>query len=141
MMTRFAVLLAIATLWLVGIASSQKKSVEKVPVRHTSAASGSQMYLAYCASCHGREGKGDGPAASALKMPPTNLTLLAKHNNGTFPRNQVYEAISGQHNITAHGSKEMPVWGNLFRSFDPHEGMTMLRLNNLTDFVASLQQK
>ncbi len=141
MMTRFAVLLAIATLCLAGIASSQKKSVEKVPVRHISAASGSQMYLAYCASCHGREGKGDGPAAPALKMPPTNLTLLAKRNNGAFPRNQVYEAISGQHAITAHGSKEMPVWGNLFRSVDPHGGVTMLRLNNLTDFIASLQQK
>ncbi|HET7205096.1 MAG TPA: cytochrome c [Terriglobales bacterium] len=141
MHSRFAALLILLTVSLAFLASGQKKTVEKVPIRHTSPASGPEMYRAYCASCHGTAGKGDGPAASALKMAPADLTMLAKLNNGTFPRNEVYEAISGQHSIPAHGSKDMPVWGTLFRSVDPHESISMLRINNLTDYIASLQAK
>jgi mono/diheme cytochrome c family protein len=124
-----------------GIVSAQQKTIEKVPIQHTSAASGSQMYVAYCAACHGTNGKGDGPAASALKAPPADLTNLAKRHDGKFPRNEVYDAISGQRSIAAHGSKDMPVWGTLFRSMDAHESFSMLRLKNLTDYIESLQAK
>jgi len=141
MNTRCALSLMFATLFLAGTTSGQEKTVEKVPMRHTSPASGAEMYRSYCAACHGPNGKGDGPAASALKTPPADLTTLAKRHDGTFPKNEVYETISGQHTVSAHGSKEMPVWGNLFRSVDPHQGITMMRINNLTDYIASLQQR
>ena len=128
-------------LCLTGISFAQQKTIEKVPIQHTSAASGSQMYAAYCAACHGTKGKGDGPAASALKVPPADLTTLAKRHDNKFPRNEVYDAISGERSIAAHGSKEMPVWGTLFRSMDAHESFSMLRLKNLTDYIESLQAK
>ena len=67
------------------------------------------MFNNYCASCHGPNGKGDGPAAPALKQQPTDLTLLSQKNNGNFPGVNVMKAIE---NVTqnVHGSKEMPVW-------------------------------
>jgi mono/diheme cytochrome c family protein len=140
MRIRSSVLLC-AGLCLAVIAYAQETKIEKVPIQHTSAASGSQMYVAYCAACHGKDGKGDGPAASALKVPPTDLTTLAKRNNGKFPRNEVYDTISGQRSVAAHGSKDMPVWGTLFHSIDANESWSMLRLKNLTDYIESLQVK
>ncbi|HXY01998.1 MAG TPA: c-type cytochrome [Terriglobales bacterium] len=141
MTARSSIVLVVAGLCLAGIGVAQEKTIEKIPIQHTSAASGPQMYVAYCAACHGKDGKGDGPAASALKVAPTDLTTLAKRNNGKFPRNEVYDAISGQRAIAAHGSKEMPVWGTLFHSIDAHESWSMLRLKNLTDYIETLQVK
>jgi mono/diheme cytochrome c family protein len=120
---------------------SQQTTVEKVPIRHTSPGSAKEMYTAYCAACHGKDGKGDGPAASALKVAPPDLTTLAKRNNGVFPRDHVYGTITGQVPIAAHGSKDMPVWGTLFRSIDSADSFTMMRLKNLTDYIESLQAK
>ena len=119
----------------------QQTKVEKVPVRHTSASSGQEMYVNYCAACHGKDGKGDGPAASALKVAPADLTALTKNNNGVFPRDRVYGTIKGDISIPVHGSKEMPVWGRLFRSVDNNNALTLLRLKNLTDYIESLQVK
>ena len=72
------------------------------------------MYTNYCAVCHGTEGKGNGPAADALKTPPADLTMLSKKNGGTYPAIKVGSAIRGDAHVAAHGSKEMPVWGKLF---------------------------
>ncbi len=62
-----------------------QKVIKHVPVKPTSAASGQEMYNSYCAVCHGKDGKGNGPAAEALKVPPTDLTSLAKNNGGKYP--------------------------------------------------------
>jgi mono/diheme cytochrome c family protein len=141
MTSRSSIGLFAVVLCLTGVGVTQQKTIENVPIQHTSAASGSQMYVAYCAACHGKDGKGDGPAASALKVPPADLTALAKRNNGKFPRNEVHDAISGERSVTAHGSKEMPVWGTLFHSIDAHDSISMMRLKNLTDYIESLQAK
>ncbi|HXR18231.1 MAG TPA: c-type cytochrome [Terriglobales bacterium] len=135
-------ILAIASgIVLCGFCLSQQATVEKVPIGHTSPASAQQMYVAYCAACHGKDGKGGGPAASALKVAPPDLTTLAQRNNGVFPRDRVYATINGQAAVSAHGSKEMPVWGRLFESVDNANSWTLLRLKNLTDYVESLQAK
>ena len=63
-------------------AQDQKPEVKHAPVPVTSARSGKEMFQAYCASCHGADAKGDGPAAAALKSKPANLTELAKNNGG-----------------------------------------------------------
>jgi len=87
---------------------AQTKELKKEPIQMTSAASGSEMYKSYCAACHGKDGKGDGPAATALKAPPSDLTQLAKKNNGKFPADHVaYELRAGV--AGAHGSADMPV--------------------------------
>jgi mono/diheme cytochrome c family protein len=81
---------------------------------------GEGLFQGYCASCHGRTGKGEGPAAQALKTRTADLTLLAQRNGGTFPRERVTRYIaSGEPATAAHGSKDMPVWGPVFVGLAP----------------------
>ena len=73
------------------------------------------MFTQYCAPCHGLDGKGNGPAASAMKSQPTDLTQLARKHDGKFPANSVASALKfGSGSAGAHGSADMPVWGPLF---------------------------
>ncbi|HYW40900.1 MAG TPA: c-type cytochrome [Terriglobales bacterium] len=118
------------------------KAIKHVPIKSTSPVSGKDMYTAYCAVCHGTDGKGGGPAASALKIPPTDLTLLSKNNGGKYPALKVTSSIHGESNLPAHGSKEMPVWGTLFWNMSGgHEGEVQQRVTNLTKYIESLQAK
>jgi mono/diheme cytochrome c family protein len=75
---------------------------------------GKSEFQSSCASCHGMDGKGKGPVGAQLKVPPPDLTVLARNNNGAFPTNTVYETIEGSKTIAAHGVREMPVWGERF---------------------------
>ena len=119
-----------------------EKSIKHVPIKPTSAVSGKEMYTTYCAVCHGTDGKGGGPAASALKAPPSDLTVLSKNNGGKYPALKVTAAIHGEGGVPAHGSKEMPVWGALFFSMSGgHESEVQQRVTNLTKYIESLQQK
>jgi mono/diheme cytochrome c family protein len=119
-----------------------QKVIKHVPVKSTSPVSGKEMYKAYCAVCHGIDGKGGGPAASALKVPPTDLTLLGKNNGGKYPALKVSSSIRNESDLPAHGSKEMPVWGTLFWSMSSgHEGEVQQRVANLTKYIESLQAK
>jgi mono/diheme cytochrome c family protein len=117
--------------------------IKQVPVRPTSAASGKQMYNAYCAVCHGADGKGGGPAAAALKTQPTNLAQLARDNGGNFPEAHIYSILQFGMEEPAHGSKDMPVWGPALRSLDkgaPSQDMLEhQRLANLTSYLKTLQ--
>ena len=101
------------------------------------------MFVTYCAVCHGQDGKGAGPAAEALKKPPADLTQLTRKNNGKFPDQRVSLVIStGPSEILAHGSKEMPVWGDLFKHLGSNDpGVVRLRVVNLTDYIKSIQAK
>lgn len=118
------------------------KVIQHAPVKATSPASGKEMYTTYCAVCHGTDGKGGGPAASALKVPPADLTTLSKSNGGKYPALKVTSAIRGESDHPAHGTKEMPVWGSLFWSMSHgHEGEVQQRVANLTQYIESLQAK
>jgi mono/diheme cytochrome c family protein len=104
--------------------------------------SGAELYAAYCASCHGATGKGDGPAAPALKVPPPDLTVLAKRNGGRYPDGQVYQIIEWGGAIASHGSREMPVWGVAFRPLiRENQKEVSVRIHALTDYIGALQQK
>jgi mono/diheme cytochrome c family protein len=103
---------------------------------------GAQIFRNYCAPCHGADGKGQGPVASALKHRPSDLTLISRRNGGRFPRDRVKATIAGQEQpISAHGSREMPVWGPVFHEVERDQDWGEVRLENVTTFVQSLQQK
>jgi mono/diheme cytochrome c family protein len=120
----------------------QTKTVQHVTIKSTSAASGKEMFTSYCAVCHGTDGKGGGPAASALKTAPADLTLLSKNNGGKYPALKVSSAIRGTNDLPAHGSKDMPVWGPLFFGLsNGHEGEVQQRVSNLTTYIETLQAK
>jgi mono/diheme cytochrome c family protein len=119
-----------------------KPEIRNVPATYTNPAVGKEMYTSYCASCHGVDGKGDGPAAPALKMPATNLTALSARNGGTFPATHVAAVIQGSAMTPAHGSKEMPVWGPIFLTMGGHSSaQAQLRIRNLTNYLESIQAK
>jgi mono/diheme cytochrome c family protein len=116
------------------------QEIKKGNIQPTPPGSGKEMFEQYCAVCHGKEAKGNGPAAEALKKRPADLTQLARKNNGTFPELRVINFISGDSNIAAHGSRDMPMWGHLFQSLSPNDqGVVKIRLANLTDYIKSLQ--
>jgi hypothetical protein len=73
-----------------------------------------QDFHFHCAACHGSDGKGDGPVARLLKIQPPDLTRLAERNGGTFPEDAVFKTIAGNDMPRSHGTREMPVWGDLF---------------------------
>ena len=142
MRTRTQLSAIILFLIAAGLVMAQQQSnvtIKKAPAPNTSPASGKEMYLSYCASCHGKNGTGNGLAAPALKMPATDLTELSKQNKGVFPAAHV-NTILTVGDGAAHGSAEMPVWGPVFRSFKPgDQAQVQQRVTNLTQYLESLQ--
>ncbi len=136
-----AVLLLVTAGFALFAAAQSTKEIKKAPISPTAVNSGPEMFKNYCAACHGVDGKGGGPAAAALKIPPADLTALAKKNSGKFPTARVERVIGGDDAIAAHGSSEMPLWRPLFDSLSPsNESMAKLRIANLTKYIESLQK-
>lgn len=138
--------LILATVSAVGVAQNAPAQtppvVKHVPIPNAPSNSGEAMFNSYCAVCHGKDGKGAGPAAPAMKTPPTDLTLLAKSNSGKYPAAHVVSVIRGQATTAAHGSPEMPVWGPLFSSISQgHEAQVQQRVANLVKYIETLQAK
>jgi mono/diheme cytochrome c family protein len=102
---------------------------------------GPDLYRMYCATCHGRDGKGGGPAAAALKTPPPDLTVLARRRNGVFPAFEAETIIRGSKALTAHGSGDMPVWGPIFYALDPSDARVKARIASLVSYLSSIQQR
>jgi mono/diheme cytochrome c family protein len=117
-------------------------TVKHVPIANTPSNSGKEMFNNYCAVCHGKDAKGTGPAASAMKTPPADLTVLAKTSGGKFPSAHVAAVIRGQATTVSHGNQEMPVWGPLLSSISQgHEAQVQQRISNLVAYIESLQVK
>jgi len=145
--TKFISLAGIVVL-VAGLSAAQQKpaestpTVKHVPIANTSPNSGKEMFKSYCAVCHGTDAKGNGPAASALKIPPTDLTILAQKNGGKYPAAHVAALIRGQASVPSHGTQDMPIWGPLFSSISQgHESQVQQRTANLVGYIESLQAK
>jgi mono/diheme cytochrome c family protein len=136
----FVALLVVSCLILNAGSQDSKPTIKMVPPSPTSAASGPEMFNTYCAVCHGVSGKGDGPAAASLKHAPPDLTQIARKNGGKFPEIRVFLSITEDVN-GAHGSSEMPVWGPVFRSLQLGDSLWRLRVENLTEYIRTLQAK
>jgi len=140
--TRTGLMLATTLLSFAIFAGAQDTTVKKVPIKTSNPTSGAEMYKQYCAVCHGADAKGDGPAASALKVAPPDLTTLAKRHDGKFPDDYVANVLRNGAKAPAHGTAEMPVWGPLFAAMSQgDESQVMMRISNLTRYIKSVQQK
>jgi mono/diheme cytochrome c family protein len=133
-----------------GILSQTRPPAHESELPPTFVPSGERMYKQFCAACHGSDAKGHGPAASSLKVPPSDLTTLAKRYKGKFPYNYVSSVLHFGPGLSAHGSSAMPTWGPIFGRLDDHsKGPSPLareiavrdRIQNLCDYLASLQTK
>ena len=131
---------AILSLLVLSLRAQQKPEVKTAPVPFSKPESGAVMYKDYCAACHGLTGKGDGPAAGALKSPVPDLTTLSKRSGGEFPDAKLaYLLNHGGSTTGIHGSEDMPIWGKLFKSVNAD--LVKLRIANLTNYLKTLQQK
>ena len=128
------------------IAGAQENQIKKTQVKPTSPVSGAQMFKEYCAVCHGPSGKG---VATALKVPPPDLTTLAQRHDGKFPDDYVSNVLKNGVQNPAHGSGEMPVWGPIFDTMNRWKALcpgmdetpVTLRITNLTNYLKSIQKK
>lgn len=120
---------AVCVLTVIGTAAAQDEGkVEQ----------GAVLYKQYCAACHGLNGKGNGPAAPAMKNEPADLTMLQKKGE-EFPFFRVRTVVDGELDVTAHGSRDMPIWGEYFRATGG-EGRELVNVNNLANFLKSIQR-
>ena len=140
MRTSITCLLAFSVIAIGALGADNKPTIKNVQVTQTSAASGAEMFSQYCAVCHGADGKGGGPAAAALKKAPSDLTRIAARNGGEYPDRKVLNILSTEF-VPAHGSAEMPMWGDLFKSLNRDRSIAQLRLVNLTNHLKTLQAK
>jgi len=138
MVRMFLVAAVLAVAPATGWAQADKPvpTLKKEAAKPTSSSDGAQMYTSYCAACHGKLGKGDGPAAVALKVKPVDLTSLKKNHGGTYSTKDFEEKINGMAMSASHGSTEMPVWGPIFREI---AGSPELRIFNLKKYIDAMQ--
>lgn len=105
---------------------------------------GRQVYIQYCASCHGKDARGNGPVSPYLKIKAADLTLLTKKNQGIYPMAKVMSAIDGSRAVRAHGDREMPVWGEIFRkeaeSAKYTELTSLLKIKIIAEYIATIQR-
>lgn len=138
-----AILLMISALAVGQSAPAQTSTtIRHVAITNTPSDSGQAMYRHYCAVCHGKDAKGNGPAAAALKTSPTDLTTLARKNGGKYPAAHVAPVLRGQAMTPSHGSQDIPIWGPLLSSLSQgHEGPVQQRITNLVTYIENQQTK
>jgi len=122
------------------LAAQEKPKVVTKPAPDVNVTDPAGMFEAYCAACHGKQAKGDGPAARALKTVPADLTRINARNGGKFPTVKIRRYIEGLDEIPAHGSRDMPVWGQAFRGMTGGPAGVQLRVEALTKYLESIQQ-
>ncbi len=137
LLTAMSALLAVS----IGFADQSKDKVV-IPVSKTAASDGKQMFTNYCAPCHGVNGKGHGPVASALKKQPEDLTGLMKKNNGKFPDAHIVAVLKFGAEVPSHGTAEMPVWGPILGKMNQTNLQDKeLRISNLSRYLESIQAR
>jgi mono/diheme cytochrome c family protein len=106
--------------------------------------SGKDLYGRFCASCHGAEGRGNGPVSASLNVEVPDLTLIARRSGGAYPRERILRIIDGRYVMGAHGSRTMPIWGEDLSKLEignpDAERATRTILDRLADYVWQLQR-
>jgi mono/diheme cytochrome c family protein len=135
-MRTFAVAAVVASVLVIG-ARAQGPSARGPVLPKTTA--GAELYRFYCSNCHGLDARGRA-ATPAMQVPASNLTVLAANHGGVFPREAVRDVIAhGTGRGSVHGTNDMPVWGTIFRAFEPNNMMVDIRIDNLVRYLESIQ--
>lgn len=132
------VCIALVALAMSASSAFAQAKIEQAPIKNVSAADAKGMFDSYCAVCHGKDGKGMGPAAKALAKAPADLTKINARNGGKFPDTRVRRYIEGLDEVPAHGTRDMPMWGSLFNSLS--RDTAQLRVAALADYLKGMQQ-
>lgn len=127
---------------LVAYIESIQQPAAQAPVTATVTAEGATLFQQYCANCHGRSGRGDGPMNGQLRRPAADLTKFSMRNGGVFPEARVSRIVDGR-DVAAHGDREMPVWGDVFRrdAGVADSAAARARIAALVQFLASIQER
>jgi mono/diheme cytochrome c family protein len=142
-MLKHLLLTALAAAFAVSMGYAEQSNRKiTISVTRTSPTSGRQMFSSYCAPCHGVDGRGHGPAATALKTQPVDLTGLIRKNHGRFPDTHIVAVLQFGAAVPAHGSAEMPVWGPILGRMNLANAQDkQLRISNLSRYIESLQER
>jgi len=104
---------------------------------------GNAIFKTYCASCHGKEARGDGPLSRNLRISPADLTRIAKRNKGEFDEDRIHRIIDGREPVKGHGDSDMPIWGDAFKrsggGYD--EKAIKARIDALVGHLKTIQAK
>ncbi|HUK30998.1 MAG TPA: c-type cytochrome, partial [Candidatus Acidoferrum sp.] len=138
---QIAMALALAGIALPGASqqSQTAQKTEKQPPALIHSLSGLDLFQAYCAPCHGLDGRGTGPVAPVLKSKVPDLTLLTRNYHGQFPAPYVRQVITGELAVMGHGSREMPVWGPIFHQVENDMDWGDVRVTNLMSYLMKIQ--
>jgi len=111
-------------------------------VRLINSRDGQALFQAYCAVCHGVQGRGEGPMAASLKVPPPDLTRIAARHGGAYPDALMQRIIAGEERLpSGHGTRNMPVWGPVFSQVAWDQDLGRLRIHNLSGYIRRLQER
>jgi len=132
------VLVAVVALIVSAGAAGAQAPIKKEPIKQTPASDAKVMFNTYCAVCHGKEAKGNGPAAASLTKVPADLTKISARNGGKFPEVKVRRYIEGLDEVAAHGTRDMPMWGDLFKSLN--RDTAAIRVEALAEYLKGIQQ-
>lgn len=119
---------------------AQTKQIKVENAKSANTFKGDDLYRQFCAVCHGPDGKGKGPAASALKVRATDLTQLSRQNSGKFPVLHVKNILTGVDAVAAHGNIEMPTWGDTFKSISANGTFGEMRIDTLVEYLKKIQR-
>jgi mono/diheme cytochrome c family protein len=136
------ILVSVILATALNIVRPQGKTEQKPLARQISVASGKETFLRYCASCHGTDGNGNGPAAIAMKTPPSDLTTLTRRHEDKYPAGYIGAVLKFGRSLASHGSEDMPIWGSRFKEFDPVRDRTgQQHVDDVVAYLESLQAK
>jgi mono/diheme cytochrome c family protein len=104
---------------------------------------GGYTYRTHCASCHGADGKGEGPMAENLRFRPPDLTLIARRNGGGFPADRVLRIVDGRNPLKGHGGTDMPIWGDAFKNAETgyDDVQVKAKVQSVVDYLKTIQAR
>jgi mono/diheme cytochrome c family protein len=135
-----ALLLVVASAGWASRATAQEPTAPKPPAA-VAVVSGAYAFRTYCASCHGTDGRGEGPLTDSLRFHPPDLTLIAKRHGGEFPTEKVVRIVDGRNPVKGHGGPDMPIWGDAFRNAETgyDDATARAKIRGVVDYLKTLQ--